>query len=65
MKTVTIELTHEEAKAVHQALYLRLLQLSAIEDHDTQPARRAQAIRDARPIIRAADALKTHLSHLR
>lgn len=65
MRTVALELTLEEAEAVHQALYLRLLQLSAIEDHDTQPARRAQAIRDARPIIRAADALKALLPHLR
>lgn len=58
MKTIQLQLTAEEAEAVHTALYMRLLQLSAIEDHDTQAHRRAQAVRDAQPAIRAADKLK-------
>lgn len=61
MKTIELQLTTEEAEAVHTALYMRLLQLSAIEDHDTQAKRRAQAIRDAQPLIRAADKLKAEL----
>lgn len=61
MSTITIELTLEEAEATRHALYLRMLTLSAIEDHDTQASRRAQALRDARPVIQAADKLKAQL----
>lgn len=52
-----IELTEEEAQAVHKALYLRLQELSMVEDHNPDPRRRAQAQRDAAPVLRAADKL--------
>lgn len=52
-----LDLTPEEASAVHHALYMRLQQLSMIEDHNPDPSRRAQAQRDAAPVIRAADRL--------
>lgn len=55
---MNLELTPEEAEAVHHALYLRLRELAAIEDHNPEPHRRAQAIRDAAPVIRVADQLK-------
>lgn len=54
---VELRLTREQAEAVHHALYLRLRELSMIEDHDPDPHRRSWALREARPVLEVADML--------
>ena len=53
--TIKVELTKEEATSVRHALYVRLRELAAREDHDPDPHVRAEAMRLARPLLAAAD----------
>lgn len=54
---LVLRLTENEAQAVHKALYLRLRELSMVEDHNPDARRRAEARNDAAPVISAADKL--------
>jgi hypothetical protein len=55
---IMLPLQDEEIAAVHLALYMRLNELAMIEDHNPDAGRRAQARRDAAPILRVADMLR-------
>lgn len=54
---MTLELTDEEVRAVHHALYLRLCELSMVEDHNPDQRRRQAARSDAAPVLAVADRL--------
>lgn len=54
---IILRLTRDEAAQVHLALYLRLLELAAIEDWNPSAMKRAAAQRDAAPLISVANKL--------
>lgn len=55
---VVLHLSDAEAREVHQALYLRLRELSMVEDNNPDARRRAEAVRIGEVVASAADKLK-------
>lgn len=61
-REIELSLTPEEADAVHHALYLRLRQLSMIEDHNPDAGHRREAVRLGEIVARAADKIKARMT---